>query len=136
MDINLPDVLAEVTAVFARYEDALTDKTRAVMMAHTLGNPFDLDTVKAFCDEHDLFLVEDCCDALGATYNGQLVGTFGDLAHATFRIVGGPPARDIADDVPWMLDPAVSGGGALRNLGIRAADAAQASKSSRLRQRV
>ena len=50
------------------------------MVAHTLGNPFDLDAVTAFCEQHDLWLVEDCCDALGSTYHGRTVGTFGDLA--------------------------------------------------------
>jgi len=55
-----------------------------VMIAHTLGNPFDLDAVTAFCKKHDLWLVEDCCDAVGATYNGQGVGTFGDISTASF----------------------------------------------------
>ena len=61
-------------------EEARSDKTRAVMFAHTLGNPFDLAAVKAFCDKHDLWLIEDCCDALGATYDGKPVGTFGNIA--------------------------------------------------------
>lgn len=65
-------------------EDALSPRTRAVMLAHTLGNPFDLDTITAFCREHDLWLIEDCCDALGSTYRGQQVGTFGDLATVSF----------------------------------------------------
>ncbi len=63
---------------------ALSDKTRAIMVAHTLGNPFDLGAVKAFADEHKLWLVEDCCDAVGATYQGKGVGTFGDLATVSF----------------------------------------------------
>ena len=50
------------------------------MLAHSLGNPFNLDVVTALCKKHNLWLIEDCCDALGATYNGQLVGTFGDIA--------------------------------------------------------
>jgi CDP-6-deoxy-D-xylo-4-hexulose-3-dehydrase len=54
------------------------------MVAHTLGNPFDLDAVTAFAGEHDLWLIEDCCDALGSTYRGKLVGTFGDLASVSF----------------------------------------------------
>ena len=54
------------------------------MIAHTLGNPFDLDAVASFAKKHNLWLIEDCCDALGATYNGQLVGTFGDLATVSF----------------------------------------------------
>lgn len=63
---------------------AKSDRTRAVMLAHTLGNPFDLGAVKAFTDKHDLWLIEDCCDAVGATYRGKHVGTFGDLATVSF----------------------------------------------------
>ena len=54
------------------------------MLAHSLGNPFNLDVVTALCRKHGLWLVEDCCDALGATYNGQMVGTFGDIATLSF----------------------------------------------------
>ena len=68
----------------SRLEEALSPRTRAIMIAHTLGNPFDLGAVKAFADKHDLFLVEDCCDALGATYAGQKVGTFGTLGTLSF----------------------------------------------------
>ena len=68
----------------AHLEAALSPKTRAVMIAHTLGNPFDLDAVTAFVKEHKLWLVEDCCDAVGATYRDRLVGTFGDLASVSF----------------------------------------------------
>jgi CDP-6-deoxy-D-xylo-4-hexulose-3-dehydrase len=63
---------------------ALSGRTRAVVLAHALGNPFDLAAVTAFCRQHDLWLIEDCCDALGATYQGQQVGTFGDLATCSF----------------------------------------------------
>jgi CDP-6-deoxy-D-xylo-4-hexulose-3-dehydrase len=59
-------------------------KTKAVMMAHTLGNPFDLSAVTEFCRRHQLWLVEDNCDALGSTYDGQLTGTFGDLSTQSF----------------------------------------------------
>jgi CDP-4-dehydro-6-deoxyglucose reductase, E1 len=59
---------------------AVGERTRAVMMAHTLGNPFDLDAVTDLCRRHDLWLIEDNCDALGSTYRGRLTGTFGDLA--------------------------------------------------------
>jgi CDP-6-deoxy-D-xylo-4-hexulose-3-dehydrase len=59
-------------------------KTRAVMMAHTLGNPFDLAAVMDFCQRHDLWLIEDNCDALGSTYDGRLTGTFGDLSTQSF----------------------------------------------------
>ncbi len=68
----------------AQLETAVSDRTRAVMIAHTLGNPFDLDAVTAFCKKHSLWLVEDCCDAVGATYKGQGVGTFGDISTASF----------------------------------------------------
>ena len=65
-------------------EEALSPKSRAVMVAHTLGNPFDLGAVSAFCQEHGLFLVEDCCDALGATWEGRPVGSFGEFATCSF----------------------------------------------------
>jgi CDP-6-deoxy-D-xylo-4-hexulose-3-dehydrase len=68
----------------SKIESAITPKTRAIMLAHSLGNPFNLDVVTALCKKHNLWLVEDCCDALGATYNGQLVGTFGDIATLSF----------------------------------------------------
>jgi CDP-6-deoxy-D-xylo-4-hexulose-3-dehydrase len=63
-----------------RLEAAVGPRTAAVMLAHTLGNPFDLDAVQAVCKKHDLWLIEDNCDALGSTYRGRLTGTFGDLA--------------------------------------------------------
>src|SRR5213075_3290389 len=59
-------------------------KTKAVMMAHTLGNPFDLSAVTAFCKKHNLWLIEDNCDALGCRYDGQLTGSFGDLSTQSF----------------------------------------------------
>ncbi|WP_339891708.1 lipopolysaccharide biosynthesis protein RfbH [Neptuniibacter pectenicola] len=65
-------------------EAAITPKTKAIMLAHTLGNPFNLEKVKAICEKYNLWLVEDCCDALGATYNGQHVGSFGDIATCSF----------------------------------------------------
>ncbi|WP_243699477.1 lipopolysaccharide biosynthesis protein RfbH [Flavobacterium caseinilyticum] len=65
-------------------EAAISPKTKAIMLAHTLGNPFNVDKIKAICEKHNLWLIEDCCDALGATYNGQLVGTFGDIATLSF----------------------------------------------------
>lgn len=61
-----------------------TGKTKAVMMAHTLGNPFDLSKVKSFCERHGLWLVEDNCDALGCRYDGRLTGSFGDLSTQSF----------------------------------------------------
>ncbi len=68
----------------SQLEAALSPKTKAVMIAHTLGNPFDVGAVAAFCQKHNLWLVEDCCDALGATFNGKKVGTFGALATCSF----------------------------------------------------
>jgi len=65
-------------------EAAITPKTRAIVLAHTLGNPFNLALVTALCQKHDLWLVEDCCDALGATYQGRSVGSFGDIATLSF----------------------------------------------------
>ena len=65
-------------------EAAITLKTKAIMLAHTLGNPYNLEKVKELCDKHNLWLVEDCCDALGAEYNGQHVGTFGDISTCSF----------------------------------------------------
>ena len=68
----------------SKIEAAITPKTKAIMLAHSLGNPFNLDVVMALCKKYKLWLVEDTCDALGATYNGQLVGTFGDIATLSF----------------------------------------------------
>jgi CDP-6-deoxy-D-xylo-4-hexulose-3-dehydrase len=65
-------------------EAAISPRTRAVVLAHTLGNPFSVGRVAELCREHGLFLVEDCCDALGAAYDGKPVGTFGDLATLSF----------------------------------------------------
>jgi CDP-6-deoxy-D-xylo-4-hexulose-3-dehydrase len=65
-------------------EAAITPKTKAIMLAHTLGNPYNLKKVKELCNKYNLWLVEDCCDALGAKYNGQHVGTFGDIATCSF----------------------------------------------------
>jgi CDP-4-dehydro-6-deoxyglucose reductase, E1 len=80
VDVEIPTYNIDV----AKLEAARSDRTRAVVVAHTLGNPFDLAAVTEFCRRHDLFLVEDCCDALGARYDGQPVGTFGDLATLSF----------------------------------------------------
>ena len=68
----------------SQLEAAIGKRTRAVMMAHTLGNPFDLDTVVELCRRHQLWLIEDNCDALGSTYRGRLTGTFGDLSTLSF----------------------------------------------------
>jgi CDP-6-deoxy-D-xylo-4-hexulose-3-dehydrase len=68
----------------SKIEAAISSKTKAIMLAHSLGNPFNLDVVTALCKKYKLWLVEDTCDALGATYNGQLVGTFGDIGTLSF----------------------------------------------------
>ena len=67
-----------------KIEAAISPKTKAIMLAHSLGNPFNLDVVTALCKKHNLWLVEDCCDALGTTYRGQMVGTFGDIGTLSF----------------------------------------------------
>jgi len=80
VDVTLPTYEIDVT----KLEEARSEKTKAVMVAHTLGNVFDLGAVSAFCKKYNLWLVEDCCDALGSTYKGQKVGTFGDIATVSF----------------------------------------------------
>ena len=80
VDIDLKTHNVDVDLI----EQAITSKTKAIMLAHTLGNPFNLDKVRALCDKYHLWLVEDCCDALGAEYRGQHVGTFGDIATCSF----------------------------------------------------
>ncbi|MBR5427903.1 MAG: lipopolysaccharide biosynthesis protein RfbH [Clostridia bacterium] len=84
VDVTIPQYNIDVT----KLEDALSEKTKAVMIAHTLGNPFDLKEVKAFCDKHDLWLVEDNCDALGSRYTldgmTYFTGTVGDLGTSSF----------------------------------------------------
>lgn len=67
-----------------RLAEAVSSKTRAIMLAHTLGNPFDLDSVQDLCKKHNLWLIEDSCDALGSTYNNQRTGSFGDTATVSF----------------------------------------------------
>ena len=68
----------------SQIEAAISPKTKAIMLAHTLGNPYNLDVISALCKKYNLWLVEDCCDALGSTYRGQMVGTFGDIATLSF----------------------------------------------------
>lgn len=80
VDVELDTFNIKVEAI----ENAISEKTKAIMLAHTLGNPFDLDTVKSIADKYGLYLIEDCCDAVGSTYNGKMVGTFGDLATTSF----------------------------------------------------
>ncbi len=84
VDITIPQYNIDTS----KLEDAVSNKTKAVMIAHTLGNPFDLAAVKAFCDKHDLWLIEDNCDALGSKYmiNGEerFTGTIGDIGTSSF----------------------------------------------------
>jgi CDP-6-deoxy-D-xylo-4-hexulose-3-dehydrase len=76
--------LGTYDAITEQLREAIGPKTRAIMMAHTLGNPFDLDVVRELCKEHDLWLIEDACDSLGSTYDGQKTGSFGDTATLSF----------------------------------------------------
>ncbi|HHU83960.1 MAG TPA: lipopolysaccharide biosynthesis protein RfbH [Clostridiales bacterium] len=84
IDVTIPQYNLDIS----RLEDALSDKTKAVMAAHTLGNPFDLSAVKAFCEKHNLWLIEDNCDALGSTYEidgeKKFTGTIGDIGTSSF----------------------------------------------------
>lgn len=80
LDVDIPTYQIDITHL----EEALSPKTKAVVIAHTLGNTFNLDAITAFCKKHDLWLMEDCCDALGAKYKGRHVGTFGDVATLSF----------------------------------------------------
>jgi len=79
-DVTIPTYEIDTSQL----EAARSERTRAVFLAHTLGNTFDLDAVCAFTRKHNLWLIEDCCDALGSTYKGRKVGTFGDLATISF----------------------------------------------------
>jgi CDP-6-deoxy-D-xylo-4-hexulose-3-dehydrase len=80
VDVTLPTYNVDTSQL----EAALSPRTRAMIFAHTLGNPFDVSAVSSFARKHDLWLVEDCCDAVGSTYFGRKTGTFGDLATVSF----------------------------------------------------
>jgi len=80
VDVDLATLNIDVSQLDA----ALSPKTKAVMLAHTLGNPFDIEAVKNFCDRHDLWLIEDNCDALGSKYKGRYTGTWGDIGTSSF----------------------------------------------------
>ena len=80
VDVTVPEYEIDVREL----EAARSDRTKAVFLAHTLGNVFDLDAVTDFTRKHNLWLIEDCCDALGSTYKGRNVGTFGDIATVSF----------------------------------------------------
>ena len=80
VDVELPGYNIDTKKI----EAAITKKTKAIMIAHTLGNPFEVDEIQRICKENNLFLVEDCCDALGSEYKGAKVGSFGDVATLSF----------------------------------------------------
>ena len=80
VDVELGTYNIDVT----KLEAAISPKTKAIMLAHTLGNPYNLDVIVAICKKHNLWLIEDCCDALGSTYDGKMVGTFGDIGTMSF----------------------------------------------------
>ena len=80
VDVDIPTYNIQVDKI----EAAITEKTAAIMVAHTLGNPFNLAAVMRIAKKHDLWVIEDCCDALGSRYHGQLVGTFGDIGTLSF----------------------------------------------------
>lgn len=80
VDVDIPTYNVDASLI----EAAIGPRTKAIMLAHTLGNPFNLDVVTDLCRRHGLWLVEDCCDALGSTYRGQKVGTFGDIGTLSF----------------------------------------------------
>ena len=80
IDIKIPTYNIDESLV----EEAITNKTKAIMLAHTIGNPFNVKKIKEICDKYNLWLIEDSCDALGSKFNNQNVGTFGDLATLSF----------------------------------------------------
>lgn len=80
VDVSIPTYNIDCSQL----ENALSEKTRAVFLAHTLGNPFDIDSVKNFCSKNRLWLIEDNCDSLGSEYKGKYTGTFGDIATYSF----------------------------------------------------
>ena len=80
VDVQVPTYNVDV----AQLEAALSHRTGAIILAHTLGNPFDVEAVVSFANHHSLWLIEDCCDAVGSTYKGRKTGTFGDLATTSF----------------------------------------------------
>lgn len=80
VDVHIPTYNIDVSKI----EEAITTRTRAIMIAHTLGNPFNLEKVTTLVKKYNLWLVEDCCDALGSTYQGRRVGTFGDIGTLSF----------------------------------------------------
>lgn len=94
VDIDIGTYEANIDQI----REAISPKTKAIMMAHTLGNVFDLAEVRKICDEHHLWLIEDTCDALGAKYDGKFAGTFGDIATLSFY-----PAHHMTMGEGWAL---------------------------------
>ena len=80
VDVEIPTYNIDA----AKVEAAISPRTRAIMLAHTLGNPYNLDVITALCRKYNLWLIEDCCDALGSTYDSRLVGSFGDISTLSF----------------------------------------------------
>lgn len=80
VDVDIPTYNVNASLI----EAAVSDKTKAIMIAHTLGNLFDLAEVRRVADKYNLWLIEDCCDALGSTYDGKMAGTFGDIGTVSF----------------------------------------------------
>lgn len=107
LDVEIPTYNIDVS----KLEEAITPKTKGIMLAHTLGNPFNLEVVMSLAKEHNLWVIEDDCDSLGATYNGQKTGTFGDAATVSFypahHITMGEGGAVIINN-PWLKKPAES----------------------------
>jgi CDP-6-deoxy-D-xylo-4-hexulose-3-dehydrase len=82
VDVDFDSSMYNIDA--SKIEAAISSRTKAIMLAHTLGNPFNLEVVTGLCKKYNLWLIEDCCDALGSTYNGRLVGSFGDIGTLSF----------------------------------------------------
>ncbi|ECE6725931.1 lipopolysaccharide biosynthesis protein RfbH, partial [Salmonella enterica subsp. enterica] len=80
VDVDIPTYNIDASLI----EAAVTEKSKAIMIAHTLGNAFNLSEVRRIADKYNLWLIEDCCDALGTTYEGRMVGTFGDIGTVSF----------------------------------------------------
>jgi len=80
VDVDIPTYNIDPSQI----AEAISSKTKAIMLAHTLGNPYNLKVVTELAKKHNLWLIEDCCDALGSTYRGQMVGTFGDIGTLSF----------------------------------------------------
>lgn len=107
LDVDIPTYNIDVS----KLEDAISDKTKGIMIAHSLGNPFNLDVVMEVAKKHNLWVIEDDCDSLGATYNGQKTGTFGDASTVSFypahHITMGEGGAVVINN-PWLKKHAES----------------------------